>query len=137
MTGVNKAIVLGHLGGDPEVRYLASGACVCNFSVATSERFKDKDGDLQEKTEWHKISAFGKLAEVCGEYLKKGSQVYVEGKIETRSWEDQDGNKRFATGIVCKTMQMLGRGGKKGGGESGNREGHPLHGTDFEDDIPL
>ena len=92
MAGVNKAILVGRLGGDPEIRYTPSGAAVANFTVATSENWKDKDGQKQEKTEWHKIVAFAKLAEICGEYLHKGKQVYIEGRIQTRKWEDKDGN---------------------------------------------
>lgn len=109
MASVNKAIIIGHLGRDPESRYLPSGEAVCNFSVATSESWKDKTtGEKKELTEWHRISAFGKLAEICGEYLKKGSQVYVEGRIQTRKWQDKDGQDRYTTEIRADQMRMLG-----------------------------
>jgi len=106
---VNKCILVGNLGKDPELRYTASGTAVCNFSLATTERYKDRDGNSQEKTEWHNIVAWRQLAEICGKYLSKGRQVYIEGKIQTRSYEDRDGNKRYTTEIVADQMQMLGR----------------------------
>jgi single-strand DNA-binding protein len=108
---VNKVILVGNLGKDPEVRYTASGTAVANFTLATSERFKDRDGNPQERTEWHNIVAWRQLAEICGKYLVKGKQVYIEGKIQTRAWEDRDGNKRYTTEIVADQMQMLGRAG--------------------------
>jgi single-strand DNA-binding protein len=109
MAGINKAIIVGRLGRDPEVRYTPSGVAVANFSVATSEEWKDKDsGEKKERTEWHRIVAFGKLGEICGEYLAKGKQVYIEGRIQTRDWEDQNGVKRYTTEIVASQMQMLG-----------------------------
>ena len=108
MAGVNKAILLGNLGKDPEIRYTPSGTAVANFNIATSESYKDKEGNKQEKTEWHKIVTFGKLAEICGEYLKKGKQVYLEGRIQTKQWEDKEGNKRYTTEIICNQLQMLG-----------------------------
>lgn len=109
MAGINKAIIVGRLGRDPEVRYTPSGVAVANFSVATSEEWKDKDsGEKKERTEWHRIVAFGKLGEICGEYLSKGKQVYIEGRIQTRDWEDQNGVKRYTTEIVASQMQMLG-----------------------------
>lgn len=108
MSGVNKVILVGHLGKDPESAATKGGIMISNFSVATSETYKDKEGNKQEKTEWHRIVAFGKLAEICNEYLCKGKQVYLEGKLQTRSWEDDKGNKRYATEIVCFQMQMLG-----------------------------
>ena len=117
MAGINKVIVLGHLGKDPEIKYLTSGQAVANFSVATSEEWKDKQtGEKRQKTEWHRIVAWGRLGEVCGEYLHKGKQVYIEGKLQTRSWE-QDGITRYMTEVVAQTMQMLGGGGglRKGG----------------------
>ena len=108
MAGINKAILIGRLGSDPEVRYTPSGAAVANFSIATSEEWKDKDtGEKKERTEWHRIVAWRKLGEICGEYLEKGRQVYVEGRIQTRSWEDRDGNKRYTTEVVAQNMQML------------------------------
>ena len=109
MAGVNKVILIGRLGQDPEVKFTQSGTAVVNFSIATSETWKDKDsGEKNEKTEWHKVVAWRRLAEICGEYLHKGSQVYIEGKLQTRSWEDQDGNKRWTTEVVANQMTMLG-----------------------------
>ena len=109
MAGINKAIILGRLGRDPELRYTPSGVAVANFSVATSEEWKDKDsGEKRERTEWHRIVAFARLGEICGEYLSKGRQVYIEGRIQTRDWEDQNGVKRDTTEIVASQMQMLG-----------------------------
>lgn len=108
MSGVNKAILVGRLGGDPEMRYTPGGDAVANMTVATSENWKDKDGNRQEKTEWHKVVMFGKVAEVCGKYLTKGREVYFEGRIQTRKWEDKDGNNRYTTEIVANVMQMLG-----------------------------
>ncbi|HKK01757.1 MAG TPA: single-stranded DNA-binding protein [Desulfuromonadales bacterium] len=120
---VNKVILVGNLGKDPELRYTPSGAAVVTFSLATTERYKDRNGDQQEKTEWHNIVAWRQLAEICGKYLHKGKQVYIEGKIQNRSYDDRDGNKRYITEIVADQMQMLGRAGDEGGGGfSGNRE---------------
>ena len=117
MRGVNRAIIVGTLGKDPEIRYTAGGSAVVNFSVATNETWKDKNtGEQVEKTEWHRIVMFGKLAEIAGEYLKKGAQVYLEGKIQTRKWQGQDGQDRYTTEILANEMQMLGgRGGNDGG----------------------
>lgn len=109
MASVNKAILVGNLGRDPELKYMPNGDAVCNFSIATTDTWKDRDGNQQEKTEWHNIVAFKKLAEICGEYLKKGKQIYIEGRIQTRSWEDKDGVKKYTTEIVANQMQMLGR----------------------------
>jgi len=105
---VNKVILVGNLGKDPELRYTASGVAVATFSLATSERFKDRDGQQQTKTEWHNIVVWRNLAEICGKYLHKGKQVYIEGKIQTRSYDDRDGNKRYITEIVADEMRMLG-----------------------------
>ena len=113
---VNKVILVGNLGKDPELRYTPSGAAVATFSLATSERYKDKSGEQQEKTEWHNIVAWRQLAEICGKYLHKGKQVYIEGKIQTRSYDDRDGNKKYITEIVADQMQMLGRAGEDNGG---------------------
>lgn len=108
MAGINKVILVGRLGRDPEVRYTPSGVTVANFSIATSEEWKDKNtGQKQERTEWHRIVAWRRLGEICGEYLRKGKQVYIEGKIQTRSWEDRDGNKKYTTEIIAQSMQML------------------------------
>ena len=109
MRGVNKVIVVGHLGADPETRYMPSGDAVTNVRVATSESWKDKQsGEQKERTEWHSVAFFGRLAEIAGEYLRKGSPVYVEGKLRTRKWQDKDGNDRYTTEIVASEMQMLG-----------------------------
>ncbi len=112
--GVNKVILVGNLGKDPETRYMPSGSAVTNLTLATSESWKDKQtGDQQERTEWHKIAMFGRLAEIAAEYLRKGSQVYIEGKLRTRKWQDKEGKDRWTTEIVADEMQML---GSKGGG---------------------
>ncbi|MBW2062052.1 MAG: single-stranded DNA-binding protein [Deltaproteobacteria bacterium] len=109
MAGINKAILIGNLGRDPEIRYTQNGTAVCNFTIATTETYTPKGSDSREsKTEWHRIVTFGRLAEICGEYLAKGKQVYIEGRIQTRDWEDRDGNKRWTTEIVAQTMKMLG-----------------------------
>ena len=135
MASVNKAILVGNLGKDPEVRYLPEGGAVCNFSIATTETWKDKAGEKQEKTEWHRISMFGKLAEIAGEYLKKGSSVYVEGRIQTRKWQNKEGQDQYTTEIVADRMQMLGgrsgggRFGRSAGGVAGSRAGRRFHRT--------
>ena len=105
---VNKVIILGRLGQEPELKYTPSGAAVCNFSLATSENWTDKSGQKQERTEWHRIVVWGKLAELCNQYLSKGRQAYVEGKLQTRSWDDKDGNKRYTTEINASTVQFIG-----------------------------
>lgn len=108
MASVNKVILVGNLGKDPEMRYSASGEAICNFSIATTESWKDKQsGEKKEATEWHRLSYFGKLAEICGQYLKKGSQVYVEGSLRTRKWSDKDGQERYTTEIRGDVMKML------------------------------
>ncbi len=106
MASVNKVILIGNLGRDPEVRYMPDGGAITNVSIATTESWKDKNGEKQEKTEWHRVAFFGKLAEIAGEYLKKGSQVYVEGRLQTRKWQDKDGNDKYTTEIVADRMQM-------------------------------
>lgn len=117
MAGVNKAIIVGNLGRDPEMRATQSGTQVANFTVATSRAYNNASGERQEETEWHRVVAFGRLAEICGQYLHKGKQVYIEGRIQTRSWEDKEsGQKRYTTEIVANEMQMLGRAGEGGGG---------------------
>ena len=114
--GINKAIIVGNLGRDPEVRYTANGNAIANITVATTESWKDKQsGERQEKTEWHRVVFFGRLAEIAGEYLKKGAQVYIEGRLQTRKWEDKSGQERYTTEIVASEMQML---GSRGGGAS-------------------
>jgi single-strand DNA-binding protein len=119
--GINKAIIVGHLGRDPEVRYSANGSAIANVSIATTESWKDKQtGDRQDKTEWHRVVFFNRLAEIAGEYLKRGAQVYIEGRLQTRKWEDKDGHERYTTEIVANDMQMLGgRGNDMGGGGGG------------------
>lgn len=118
MASVNKVIIVGNVGRDPETRYLPSGDAVTNISVATSDRYKDKQtGEMKETTEWHRVAFFGKLAEIAGQYLKKGSQVYVEGSLRTRKWTDQSGQEKYSTEIRAETMQML------GSKMSGNSEG--------------
>lgn len=109
---MNKVILIGRLGGDPELRYTPSGDAVANFRVATNTVWRDREGNQQEKTEWHRVVAWRKLAERCGEYLKKGSHVYIEGRLETRSWEDKNGNRRYVTEIITNRMQMLDAKGK-------------------------
>lgn len=141
--GVNKVIVIGNLGQDPETRYMPSGSAVTNLRIATNESWKDKQsGEQKERTEWHSVAMFGRLAEIAAEYLRKGSQVYIEGKLRTRKWQDKQGNDRYTTEIVADEMQMLG-GGRSGGGspamnDSGSeapRERAPAE--DFDDDIPF
>jgi single-strand DNA-binding protein len=145
--GINKVILIGHLGADPETKALPSGTSVANISVATTENFKDKQSDQwQERTEWHRVALFGRLAEVAGEYLRKGSQVYIEGRLRTRKWQDKQGNDRYSTEIVANDMQMLGSRG--GGGAGAGAEARPGRAAaqepagggaaeDFDDDIPF
>lgn len=122
MASVNKVILIGNLGRDPEVRFLPSGEAVANFSIATTEKWKDKSGEMKEQTEWHRISFFGRQAEICGEYLRKGSAVYVEGRLQTRKWTDKDGNERYTTEVRGDRMQLLGGRGSGGGAEPMGRE---------------
>ncbi|MBU3559889.1 single-stranded DNA-binding protein [Polynucleobacter sp. Nonnen-W13] len=123
MASVNKVIIVGNVGRDPETRYMPSGDAVTNISVATSDRYKDKQsGEMKETTEWHRVAFFGKLAEIAGQYLKKGSQVYVEGRLRTRKWTDASGQEKYSTEIVAETMQMLG--GKPVGGSGDGGEGY-------------
>ncbi|MGD8561428.1 MAG: single-stranded DNA-binding protein [Desulfarculaceae bacterium] len=135
--GINKAFLIGNLGADPEMKYTAGGTALCTFRLATSEVFKDREGNQQERTEWHRVVAWGKLGEICGQYLSKGRQVYVEGSIRTRSWDDQNGNKRYMTEINAREVQFLGGGGEAGGssGYSGDDLGGPPPAGD--DDIPF
>lgn len=139
---VNKVIILGRLGQDPELKYTPSGAAVCNFSLATSESWNDKNsGQKQEKTEWHRIVVWGKLAELCNQYLSKGKQAFVEGKLETRSWEDKEGKKRFTTEIKATTVQFISGGAASGsddnGSDSGNYDGPDEDPNFASDDIPF
>ncbi len=145
MAGVNKVILLGHLGRDPEMRYMPDGKAVAALSLATSETYKDRDGSRQERTEWHRVILFGKTAEVAGEYLRKGNQAYIEGRIRTRKWTDKDGQERYSTEIVGDRLQLVG--GRRDGAEGGSPA--PQHGgggggdmgatpmEEFEDDIPF
>ncbi len=138
---LNKAMIIGRLGADPELRYTQGGKAVCNFNVATSEVWNDSSGHRQEKTEWHRIIVFGKQAEHCAKYLKKGRQAYVEGRIQTRDWEDRDGNKRTTTEIVAQAVQFLdsgnsvGSGRDSGGGSTPQPSGYDQSFND--DDIPF
>ncbi len=120
MAGVNKAILIGNLGRDPELRRTPSGTSVASFSLATTERWTGREGDRQDRTEWHNVVAWGKLAELANDYLKKGRTVYVEGRISTRSWDDRDGNKKYRTEIVASTIQFLGSAGPGSGSGSGS-----------------
>ena len=143
--GINKVIIVGNLGGDPETRYMPSGSAVTNITVATNESWKDKQtGEQKDRTEWHKVAMFNRLAEVAAEYLRKGSQVYIEGKLRTRKWQDKSGQDRWTTEIIADEMQMLG--GRGGGGsapmssgqDSGSPSAAPQPGPDdFDDDIPF
>ena len=153
--GVNKVILVGNLGNDPDIRYTAGGAAVANISLATAESWKDKNsGELQERTEWHRIVFFGRLAEIVGEYLRKGSQVYVEGRLQTRKWEDKEGHDRYTTEIVANEMQMLGSKSSGSANYEPATQSQPRQNTpepqsapspapapapadDFDDDIPF
>ena len=145
--GINKVIIVGNLGGDPETRYMPSGTAVTNLTVATNESWKDKQtGEQKDRTEWHKVAMFNRLAEIAAEYLRKGSQVYIEGKLRTRKWQDKNGQDRWTTEIIADEMQMLGGRGGGGGGsapmssgqDSGPPSAPPQAGPDdFDDDIPF
>ncbi len=136
MASINKVILIGNVGADPEVRYTPSGTAVANFSLATTETWTNKDGEKDQKTEWHRIVAWGKQGEICGEYLSKGKQVYVEGSLQTRSWEDRDGVKRWSTEIRAARVLMLGR--PEGGTKPVETEGTvSTQESGIEDDIPF
>lgn len=144
MASVNKVLLIGHLGADPETRYLPSGEAVANLRLATTETWKDKNGNKQEQTEWHRVSFFGRYAEVCSQYLKKGAQIYVEGSIRTRKYQDKDGQDRYATDIRGDRMQMLGSrpasSGDKPPAQPAAAPSKPAGDSgfnDFEDDIPF
>ncbi len=124
MAGLNKAMIIGNLGRDPEMRYTPDGTPVATFSVATTETWTGKDGQKESRTEWHRVVAWRGLAEICGEYLKKGKQVYIEGKIQTKEWQDRDGNKRYTTEIVARDMVMLGSPRDNAGPSAGNAGGY-------------
>lgn len=147
MASLNKVLLIGNLGKDPEVRYMPNGEAVANFSIATTESWKGKDGSKQDRTEWHNIVMYRKLAEIAGQYLKKGSSVYLEGKLQTRKWQDKNGQDRYTTEILADEMKML---GGKTTGDGGQQQASPVHGNaaprqqvappagdDFEDDIPF
>ncbi len=133
---LNKVLLIGHLGRDPEVRYLPKGQAVANFTMATNEVWTDREGKQQERTEWHRIVAFGKLAEFCSEYLSKGKQVYVEGRLQTRDWTDQNGQKRFTTEIIARTIILLGSKGETPIGEEEEVVYEPIEKGE-EEDIPF
>jgi single-strand DNA-binding protein len=159
--GINKVIIVGNVGGDPETRYMPSGSAVTNLTIATNESWKDKQtGEQKERTEWHRVAMFNRLAEIAAEYLRKGSQVYIEGKLRTRKWQDKSGQDRYTTEIIADEMQMLGGrggsgggggnfgggqqdgapsgGGQQGGGQQGGGNAPPQPGPDdFDDDIPF
>jgi single-strand DNA-binding protein len=152
---LNQVELIGHLGKDPETRYMPDGAAITNISMATTESWKDKDGEKQEKTEWHRVAFFGKLAEIAGEYLKKGGQVFVQGRLQTRKWQDKDGNDKYTTEVVAHKMLMLGsrpaggeerddRGGEERPAKPAQQQKPAAAGAgrggkfdDFEDDIPF
>ncbi len=138
MAGVNKVILVGRLGSDPELKYTSNSQAIARFSVATSEQWKNKQtGDMQEKTEWHRIVVWGKMAEICGQHLAKGRQVYIEGKLQTRSWEDQaSGQKKYSTEVVAQTVQFLGAAGERSqGAGAGAGAGAGQAGSDFGQDF--
>lgn len=143
--GINKVILVGNVGGDPETRYMPSGSAVTNITIATNETWKDKQtGEKKERTEWHRVALFNRLAEVAAEYLRKGSQVYIEGKLRTRKWQGKDGQDRYTTEIIASEMQMLGSRSGSGGGTNfgddnqGGGNAPPQPGPDdFDDDIPF
>lgn len=148
--GINKVIIVGNLGRDPEIRYTPTGSAVANVSVATSDGWKDKDGNQQERTEWHRVVFFNRLAEIAGEYLKKGSKIYLEGRLQTRKWQDNNGQERYTTEIIGNEMQMLdSRGGADGASfdqsapsrptnrPAAQQNSAPAAPEDFDDDIPF
>ena len=153
--GVNKVILVGNLGNDPEVRYMPNGNAVANLSLATSESWKDQQGQVQERTEWHRLTMYRKLAEIAGEYLKKGSQIYIEGKLQTRKWTDNNGQDKYTTEIIVDQMQMLGGGNNNGGqanqggyqnqrheshqskSQQGGNNQQPQGGYEFDDSVPF
>ena len=136
---VNKAILIGRLGKDPEVRYTPDGLMITNFNLATDESRKDKNGERVQKTEWHRVVTFGKLAEICGKYLVKGKLIFIEGRIQTRAWDDKDGNKRYTTEIVANDMRMLEAKGGARGDDSASYEPPPAFpdGDTMPDDVPF
>jgi single-strand DNA-binding protein len=146
MSGVNKVIIVGRLGNDPELKYTQGGQAVARLSIATSENWTDKGGQKQERTEWHRVVVWGKLAELCGKYLSKGRQAYVEGRLQTRSWEDQQGQKKYSTEIVANTVQFLGGGNAEASQPSSsgsaydssmNQDFAPEPGFNSDEEIPF
>jgi single-strand DNA-binding protein len=139
MAGVNKVIVLGRLGADPEVKNVSASSTVARLSVATSENWTDRDGQKQERTEWHRVVVWGKLAELCGKYLTKGRQVYIEGRLQTRSWEDPQGQKRYTTEVVANTVQFLGAGSEtaREAGSNSPEDFGPEPSFDSNEEIPF
>jgi single-strand DNA-binding protein len=148
MSGVNKVILVGNLGADPTMRYTPSGTAVANFNIATTERFTNRGGERDSRTEWHRVVAWGRLAEICNQYLKKGKQIYVEGRLQTRNWEDQSGNKRYTTEVIANNMVMLGRVGESTDmpdqdfppddfQQTPNGDGAPQASNKDEDDLPF
>ena len=149
MNGVNKVILIGHLGADPEIRYTRDGSAVASFRIATTEKWRNKDGEQQERTEWHNVTIFGKLAEVVEQYVKKGDPLYIEGKLTTDKWQDRDGNDRYTTKVVANQMQMLGskrdgqrpqREDRETSRQSATPRDEPRQGESdsfFDDDIPF
>ncbi len=131
---LNKAMIIGNLGSAPEIRHTNDGTMVATFSVATSERWKGKDGTNQEHTEWHRVVAWGKLASICGEYLSKGSKIYIEGKLKTRKWQDSDGNDRYSTEIIAREMKML---DSNGGTTTSGSGPLPQDNTGMGEDVPF
>lgn len=146
MSSLNKAMIIGRLGQDPDVKYTQSNTAVANLSVATNERYKDNNGEFQERTEWHRVVAWGRLAEICQQYLRKGSLIYIEGPIQTRQWEDKDGQKRYTTEIRALQMTMLDSRGDSGGGQQQPSSGGSQMSSnvqldssfdDMDDDLPF
>jgi single-strand DNA-binding protein len=133
MASINKVILIGNLGRDPELRYTQSGQAVANFSLATTDRFSNREGERQERTEWHRVTVWGKTAENCAQYLNKGRSVYVEGRLQTREWEDKEGQKRRTTEVIAQTVQFLGARGQSAGAPTGGGEGG---GGDFREEAP-
>lgn len=147
MASINKVIIIGNLGRDPEVRYGSDGNAITNITIATTDTWKDKGGDKQERTEWHRVVFFNRLAEIAGEYLKKGSSVYVEGRLQTRKWQDKEGIERYTTEVVAHEMKMLGgrrdddddqpKREQRSSGAKGGAKGKQTPPDDWEDDIPF
>lgn len=134
---INKVLIIGNLGADPEIRHIQDGTPTASFTVATTERWKGKDGQVQDATEWHRVVAWRRLAEICGEYLQKGSRVYIEGALKTRKWQDKDGNDRYTTEIVAREMKMLSARGEGGSQQSGSSGHGGMQEPPMGDDVPF